>query len=89
MGGVDHGIILARAYIPDETAAFGYLKGNNRGPTADSKASSRMNVAWNTASGAVSFTVTGGELTKGATDVSDALAAHSRPVCLSASGAIR
>ncbi|TDP92157.1 hypothetical protein [Labedaea rhizosphaerae] len=55
-GGKD-GIIVGRFYIPSLLAAEGNLYGDNRGPSTDPNASSRFSVAWDTATGEVSVTV--------------------------------
>jgi RHS repeat-associated protein len=55
--GQDHGIIVLRTFIPWKLAAFGGLLGDDRGFSLDPNASYRVAVAWNTASGLVSFTV--------------------------------
>jgi hypothetical protein len=55
-GGKD-GIIVGRFYIPSLLGAMGNLYGDNRGPSTDPNASARFMVAWDTATGEVSFTV--------------------------------
>jgi hypothetical protein len=62
----DQGIIVARFFIPDKTAlnvGFGpdVLRGDNRGFSLDPDAGYRVAVAWNTATGEVSYTVTPSE----------------------------
>jgi hypothetical protein len=62
----DRGIIVARLFIPDKTAlsaGFGpdVLRGDNRGFSLDPDAGYRVAVAWNTATGEVSYTVTPSE----------------------------
>lgn len=55
-GGRD-GIIVNRLYIADELAAIYQLYGDNRGPSTDPTASSRVSIAWDTRTGEVSITV--------------------------------
>jgi hypothetical protein len=55
-GGED-GIIVSRFYIGDETAGFGQLHGDGRGPTTDPRAGHRFSIAWDTRTGEVSLTV--------------------------------
>jgi hypothetical protein len=55
-GGKD-GIIVSRMYIADKLAAVNQLYGDDRGPSTNPRAGSRVSVAWDTRNGEVSIIV--------------------------------